>query len=101
MNNMETLIPVNIIIGDRTYRLKIEPEDEERLRKSVKLINDKILEFKNTFAGKDMQDFISMVLIWFATEEVKNNGETTLLHDTISRLAQMEEMIDRVLGESK
>jgi len=96
---METLIPVNIIIGDRTYRLKIEPEDEERLRKSVKLINDKILEFKTAFAGKDMQDFVSMVLIWFATEEVKNNGETTLLHDTISKLAQMEEMIDRALVE--
>jgi cell division protein ZapA len=96
---MEALIPVNIIIGDRTYRLKIEPEDEERLRKSVKLINDKILEFKTAFAGKDMQDFISMVLIWFATEEVKNNGETTLLHDTISKLSQMEEMIDRALVE--
>jgi len=96
---METLIPVNIIIGDSTYRLKIEPEDEERLRKSVKLINDKILEFKTAFAGKDMQDFVSMVLIWFATEEVKNNGETTLLHDTISKLAQMEEMIDRALVE--
>ena len=101
MNKMEDLIPVNIIIGDRTYRLKIDAEDEERLRKAVKLINEKIIEFKGTFAGKDMQDFISMVLIWFATEQLKNNGETTLLHDTISRLSQMEEMIDRALEENK
>ena len=101
MNNMDELIPVNIIIGDRTYRLKIDTEDEERLRKSVKLINEKIIEFKGTFAGKDMQDFISMVLIWFATEQVKTNGETTLLHDTISQLSQMEEMIDKALEENK
>lgn len=98
---MDALIPVTILIGDRTYRLKIDAEDEERVRKSVKLINEKIAEFKNNFAGKDMQDFISMVLIWFATEQMKNNGETTLLHDTINRLAQMEEMIDRALDESK
>ncbi|MBG9376578.1 cell division protein ZapA [Panacibacter sp. DH6] len=98
---MDALIPVTILIGDRTYRLKIDAEDEERVRKSVKLINEKIAEFKNNFAGKDMQDFISMVLIWFATEQMKNNGETTMLHDTISRLVQMEEMIDRALDEGK
>jgi len=101
MNNMDELIPVNIIIGDRTYRLKIDTEDEERLRKSVKLINEKIVEFKGAFAGKDMQDVISMVLIWFATEQVKTNGETTLLHDTISQLSQMEEIIDKALEENK
>ena len=95
---METLIPANIIIGDRTYRLKIEPEDEETLRKTVKLINDKIIEFRGTFAGKDMQDFISMVLIWFATEQTKNGGETILLNETISKLSQMEAMIDKALG---
>ena len=96
---METLIPANIIIGDRTYRLKIEPEDEETLRKTVKLINDKIIEFRGTFAGKDMQDFISMVLIWFATEQTKNGGETILLNETISKLSQMEAMIDKALDE--
>lgn len=62
------LIPINILIGDRTYRIKILPSDEEPVRKTLKLINDKILEFRSQFAGKDMQDYISMVLIWFATQ---------------------------------
>jgi cell division protein ZapA (FtsZ GTPase activity inhibitor) len=94
---MEVLIPVNIIIGDRTYRLKIEPEDEETLRKAVKMINEKIMEFKGTFAGKDMQDFIAMVLIWFSTEQHKSGSESFQLHDTITKLSQMEEMIDKAL----
>ena len=97
---METLLPVNIIIGDRTYRLRIEPEDEETLRKAVKMINEKIIEFRGTFAGKDMQDFIAMVLIWYATEQHKNGGETILLNETISKLSQMEAMIDKALGSS-
>ena len=62
------LIPVNILIGDRTYRIKILPSDEEVVRKTLKTINDKILEFRSQFAGKDMQDYISMVLIWYATQ---------------------------------
>ena len=69
MPDMEELIPVNILVGDRNYRLKIKPSDEENLRKTIKIVNDKLLEFKTNFAGKDMQDYIAMVLIWLATEQ--------------------------------
>lgn len=95
---MDALIPVNIIIGDRTYRLKIEPEDEEVLRRAVKMINEKIMEFKGTFAGKDMQDFIAMVLIWLSTEQHKTGSESFQLQEAIGKLSQMEEMIDKALA---
>ena len=36
MHNMEQLIPANILIGDRNYRIKIKSEDEEKLRKTVR-----------------------------------------------------------------
>ncbi|MBU3714696.1 MAG: cell division protein ZapA, partial [Ferruginibacter sp.] len=62
------LIPINIVIADRTYRIKTSPKDEEAVRKTVKLINDKIFEFKSQYAGKDMQDYIAMVIIWYATQ---------------------------------
>ena len=48
---MEELIPVNIVIADRTYRLKIEVSDEEMVRKTAGLINDKITEFKTKVPG--------------------------------------------------
>ncbi|MFY8090335.1 MAG: cell division protein ZapA [Chitinophagaceae bacterium] len=70
---MNELIPINITIADRTYRLKIDKEDEETVRKTVKVINDKILEYKSNLAGKDMQDFVSMAMLWFATEQTKNS----------------------------
>ena len=71
------LIPVNIVIGDRTYRIKILPSDEEVVRKTLKIINDKIMEFRSQFAGKDMQDYISMVLIWYATQpQSASNNDT-------------------------
>lgn len=94
---MAELIPVNITIGDRSYRLKIEPEDEEKLRKTVKVINEKLLEFKTVFAGKDMQDFISMVLIWYATDQNASGNEKILLKETTEKLVQFEHMIDKAL----
>ena len=55
---MEELIPVNIVIADRSYRLKIEPADEEMVRKTSSLINDKISEFKTNFAGKEFANLV-------------------------------------------
>ena len=57
---MEELIPVNILVGDRNYRLKVKPADEESLRKTMKLVNNKLVEFKTMFSGKDMQEKIKI-----------------------------------------
>ncbi len=91
------LIPVNIVIADRTYRLKLKAEDEEVVRKTVKLINEKIVEFKTAFAGKDIQDYISMVLIWLATEQTKYESNMVQMKDAAERIALIEGQIDRVL----
>jgi cell division protein ZapA (FtsZ GTPase activity inhibitor) len=65
---MSELLAINITIADRSYRLKLSPDDEAHVRKTVKLINEKIIEFKTNFSGKDMQDYIAMSLLWFATQ---------------------------------
>jgi cell division protein ZapA (FtsZ GTPase activity inhibitor) len=88
---MQELIPINIVVGDRTYRIRIQSGDEESLRKISKLINDKILEFKTSFAGKDMQDYISMVLLWFVTEQ-QSGGIAE--NDIANSLLQLESLLD-------
>jgi len=70
---MSELIPINIVIADRSYRIRIEPAEEEMVRKSASLINDKIAEYRQNLAGKDMQDYVAMVLLWFATEQNTSN----------------------------
>ena len=96
---MQNLIPVNIIIGDRSYRIRIEPKDEETVRKVLKQINDKILEFKTQFAGKDMQDYISMVLLWFVTEQ-QSGGDSNLNETFTDEMTRLEQMIDRTIGST-
>ena len=93
----DQLIPLNILIGDRTYRIKALPKDEEHIRKTLKTINDKILEFKTQFAGKDMQDYIAMVLIWYATQLNSSVNNDELEKQFSAALLKMEEQIDKVL----
>ncbi|HJY23464.1 MAG TPA: cell division protein ZapA [Hanamia sp.] len=95
MSNVQA-IPLNIVIGDRNYRIKILPSDEEVVRKTLKTINDKIIEFRSLFAGKDMQDYISMVLIWYATESLNNNSKT-FSADLMDALLKMEKQLDEVV----
>jgi cell division protein ZapA len=92
----EPLIPLNIVIGDRNYRIKILPSDEETVRKTLKTINGKIIEFKSQFAGKDMQDYVSMVLIWYATQAKENTSEI-LSEDLVQSLLKMEKQLDEVI----
>ena len=91
---MPELIPINILVGDRTYRIKAEPKDEEVIRKTLKIINDKIIEYKTQFAGKDMQDYIAMVVIWYATQAIDTSasGQKELLQ----ALTTLEEQLDNV-----
>ena len=94
---MPELIPVNIVIADRTYRIKTLPEDEEVIRKTVKLINDKIIEFKTQFAGKDMQDYIAMVIIWYATQSVSEKNSSLDQTELLNGLKKLEEQINKAL----
>jgi hypothetical protein len=93
---MQDLMTINVVIGDRTYRIKIEPQDEEVVRKTLRTINDKIIEYKTQFAGRDMQDYIAMVLLWYATQALPGSpgGGNAPVLDALSRI---EQQLDRAL----
>lgn len=94
---MSELIPINIVIADRTYRIRTTPSDEEIIRKTVNMINQKIIEFKTQFAGKDMQDYIAMVIIWYATQNAGGEGNSMLNQEMAATLSKMELQITAVL----
>jgi hypothetical protein len=94
---MQELIPINIVIGDRSYRIRIKPEDEGAVRGTLKTINDKIIEFKTQFAGKDMQDYASMVILWYATQTNPQSGKDSPPEFTAT-LDKLEEQLDKILS---
>ena len=97
---MSELIPVNIVIADRTYRIRTNASDEEIIRKTVGMINEKIIEFKTQFAGKDMQDYIAMVIIWYATQNAGGEGNSMLNNEMAEALTKMEQQITETIDKS-
>jgi cell division protein ZapA len=96
-NQEESLITVNITIADRSYRIKLAAKDEEAVRKTAALINQKMVEFKNAYAGKDMQDYISMVLLWFTTEQQQTGQNLYELEDIQNQIDALASSIEKAL----
>ncbi len=97
VDNPENLIPVNILIADRNYRVKISPKDEEAVRKTAALINQKMVEYKTMYAGSDTQDYISMVLLWFTTQQQDNGQNLYEIESIQAQIDGMSASIDKVL----
>ena len=85
------------MIADRSYRIRIAPGDEEKVRLIIKKINDQILSYKTNFAGKDMQDYVSMVLLWFVTEQQEGQLSPEMVRVT-EQLNTLELLLDQTLG---
>jgi len=96
--NQNEMIPVNITIADRSYRVRIAPKDEEAVRKTAAIINAKMVEFKNIYAGKDMQDYISMVLLWFTTEQQSSGQNLYELENLQNQLDSLTASIEKVVS---
>ena len=96
---MDELIAINVVIADRSYRLKTLPTDEAAIRGTARLINEKITEYKTSLAGKDMQDYLAMVLLWFAVESSQSNMHPLTEHDTSETLKRMNGWLDKALSE--
>lgn len=52
------------------------------------------------FAGKDMQDYVAMVLVWFATEQNAAITNVVNMDNVSSRLKSLENLIDTALERS-
>lgn len=91
---MSELIPINVIIANRPYPLKIKAEEEEIIRQAVKQINEKIREWEHLYSAKDKQDFLTMIAL---TTMVENVSLKNQLQESEALLAQQLEHIVRLL----
>jgi cell division protein ZapA len=76
----------------------VAPKDEEAVRKTAAIINQKMVEFKGAYAGKDMQDYISMVLLWFATEQQQSGQNLDELENVQNQIETLKNSIERAIS---
>ncbi|HEX2937193.1 MAG TPA: cell division protein ZapA [Bacteroidales bacterium] len=96
---MDEKLSIRVNIADRYYPLKIEKEDEEKIRKAAKLINDKVFQYKTKYADKDIQDFLAMAALQFVIRliEMEEKQEGTSLLQKLQKLNdELEEIVANV-----
>jgi cell division protein ZapA len=88
------LIPINVIVAGRSYRLRVTREDEGFVRKAVKRANDQIAELRRTYAGKDDQDFVTMCLLMYATDKSGNSANAVVEEEIDGLIEQIDKALD-------
>jgi cell division protein ZapA (FtsZ GTPase activity inhibitor) len=94
--SQEELIPLNLWLAGRSYRIRIKPDEEEAVRKAVKLADEKIKELRTHYSGKDDQDFVAMCLLMYAADGALEQGVNPIVQ---KELKDMTARIDEALSQ--
>jgi cell division protein ZapA (FtsZ GTPase activity inhibitor) len=88
---MDDKLSIRVNVADRYYPLKVEGENEERIRKAARLINEKVLQYKQRYVDKDTQDFLAMAALQYVIRliEVEEDEEDTSVEEGLSELNEM------------
>ncbi len=95
---MEEKLPIKVQIAERYYPLKIERRDEEKIRKAAKLINDKLLQYKQRYTDKDSRDFLAMAALQFVIQLLDCESKQNLV-SLEEDLKALNEELDVLLKE--
>jgi cell division protein ZapA (FtsZ GTPase activity inhibitor) len=97
---MDDKLSIRVNVADRYYPLKVERENEEKIRKAARMINEKVLQYKQRYTDKDVQDFLAMAALQYVIklteEEERLQGD-----DLPESLRELINKIDTVLEEKE
>ncbi len=81
-------LSIRVNIADRYYPLKIERNDEEKIRRAARMINDKVQQYKLRYKEKDAQDFLAMAALQFVTKVIEYED----VNDTAPVLSELQQL---------
>ncbi len=71
----EEKLSIKINLADRNYPLKIAVSDEERIRAAVRLINDKVAQYRQRYADRDLHDALAMAALQFVIKLLEQEDQ--------------------------
>jgi len=87
-------LSIKLRIGNREYPMRIKAEDEERIRRAGRILNEKAQTYKERFGIDDQQDLLAMVAFDCQNEKMKddegkNEGDTS----TFEKIKSLNQLI--------
>lgn len=93
-----TELSIRLKIGDREYPMKVSADDEEKVRKAGKIINERIREYRNRFGINDKQDLLAMVAFDCIIEQLSTEGPQMQVDDAANnKVDQLNALLNQAL----
>ena len=78
--------------------MKVKPEDEERVRKAGKLINQRIKSYRDQFGIDDKQDLLAMVAFDSLVDKLQAEEQTSSGDDdAANKISELNELLSKSL----
>jgi cell division protein ZapA len=88
-------LSIKIRIGNREYPMRVKAEDEERIRRAGKLLNEKIKNYQNQFGIDDTQDLVAMVAFDCLVEKLKREEVSDASDDfALGEISKLNQLIN-------
>ena len=94
----EDMLSIKVQISERFYPLKIKRQDEEKIRQAARLINDKVLQYKQRYTDKDTQDFMAMAALQFVINLIDCEQQQNVV-SLEEELGSLSSELDELLKE--
>jgi cell division protein ZapA (FtsZ GTPase activity inhibitor) len=97
---MDDKLSIRVNVSDRYYPLKVERNDEEKIRRAARMINEKVLQYKQRYSDKDVQDFLAMAALQYVIKliEAEEKEGDNYLQEALKELTLK---IESVLNEKE
>jgi Cell division protein ZapA. len=101
---MDEKLSIKVNVAERYYPLKIERADEEKIRRAAKMINDRVLQYKQRYTDKDTQDFLAMAALQFVIRLLEHEEKLDVdpVMDGLSEVErELDDFIEKKIGSFK
>jgi cell division protein ZapA len=95
---MDDKLSIRVNVADRYYPLKVERDNEEKIRKAARMINEKVLQYKQRYSDKDVQDFLAMASLQYVIKLIEDEEKINSDHMT-GNVKELIDKIDKVLED--
>ena len=91
---------IKVIIAGMTFFLRIDPKEEEAIRKAIKHVDDKLNVYREHFPGQTTEKYLAMIALHIGTlyQQEKMRTDT---RPFIEKFEELSTTLDEFLSENE
>jgi len=93
-------LSIKIKISDREYPMKVDANDEEKIRLTGKKINEKIKLYRDQFGIDDKQDLLAMVAFDSLFEKIQSEDTQFVIGESVvEKVVYLNKLISEEINQ--